>query len=146
MGPTSHEYLESSKLLPSWFFRRPSPLSPPPTPKPSAACLGCYRQRRLTSAGTQTDGTRLPVLPGNIVHLGVQLCVGLIEADDVAREVLLLLVHLLEGVGGLLHPRSDHPCLRTGGVQSGNPNEAKYMSHKLQAHTQTETSRCSPVP
>ena len=46
------------------------------------------------------------VLPGNIVHLRVQLGVHLIlEIDDVLGQVFFLLLHLLERVGDILHPR-----------------------------------------
>mmetsp|Transcript_28842 Transcript_28842/g.40586 ORF Transcript_28842/g.40586 Transcript_28842/m.40586 type:complete len:365 (-) Transcript_28842:328-1422(-) len=45
-------------------------------------------------------------LPGNIVHLRVQLGVHLIlEIDDVLGQVFFLLLHLLERVGDILHPR-----------------------------------------
>ena len=49
---------------------------------------------------------RTTVLPGNIVHLRVQLGVHLIlEVDDILGQVFFLLLHLLEGVGDILHPR-----------------------------------------
>mmetsp|Transcript_5778 Transcript_5778/g.13654 ORF Transcript_5778/g.13654 Transcript_5778/m.13654 type:complete len:365 (+) Transcript_5778:418-1512(+) len=46
------------------------------------------------------------LLPSHIVHLGVQLRVHLVlQVDDVLRQVLLLLLHLLKRVGDILHPR-----------------------------------------
>mmetsp|Transcript_6844 Transcript_6844/g.15570 ORF Transcript_6844/g.15570 Transcript_6844/m.15570 type:complete len:227 (+) Transcript_6844:1085-1765(+) len=43
--------------------------------------------------------------PGHIVHLRVQLGVHLVlEVDDILGQVLLLLLHLLQGVGHILHP------------------------------------------
>merc|ERR1711935_1312995 len=45
-------------------------------------------------------------LPSNIINLCVQLCVHLVlEIDDVLGQVLLFLLHLLQSIRHILHPR-----------------------------------------